>query len=272
MTEYDPENIFAKIIDGKIPCFKVFESKASLAYLDAFPMVEGHTLVIPKLKGYTSILDMPPKEASQFMYDLPKVAKAVQKATGATGINIWQNNGADAGQTVFHPHFHIVPRKEGDELFKYPPSAKEMLSKDAADPMVEKIVEALAPPPKPLKKANFKTVSEIDPDGKGLNLKVEIVEEPVEVESKGLKFFEALAGDATGSVVLSLRAEQKEGLSVGKCCTVRNGAVKMVQGHIRIAVDKWGKIEALDEALGEDVEKSKDKNISETEFELVAPH
>jgi len=270
MTEYDPENIFAKIIDGKVPCFKVYESRVSLAFLDAFPMVEGHTLIVPKEKGYTSLIDMPPKQASEFMRDLPKVAKAVKEATGASAINIWQNNGADAGQTVFHPHFHIVPRKEGDDLFKYPPSAKEMLAKDAAAPMMEKITTILNPP-KPLKKATFKPVKSILPDSKGLNLKVEAIGEAEEVESKGLKFYEILCGDATGSVVLSLRAEQKEGLSVGKVCTVRNGAVKMVKGHVRVAVDKWGKIEALDEALGEEVDKAADKNVSATEYELVAP-
>lgn len=271
MTEYDPENIFAKIIDGKVPCHKVYESRVSLAFLDAFPMVEGHTLVVPKEKGYTSIIEMPPKQASEFMRDLPKVAKAVKEATGASAINIWQNNGADAGQTVFHPHFHIVPRKEGDGLFTYPPSSKEMLSKDAADPIVAKI-SAILNPPKPLKKALFKPVNAIEPDSKGLNLKVEVIGEPEEVESRGLKYYEILCGDSTGSVVLSVRAEQKEGLSVGKVCTIRNGAVKMVKGHVRVAVDKWGKIEALDEALGEEVDKTPAKNVSATEYELVSPN
>mmetsp|Transcript_108010 Transcript_108010/g.315815 ORF Transcript_108010/g.315815 Transcript_108010/m.315815 type:complete len:272 (-) Transcript_108010:178-993(-) len=269
-TEYDPENIFAKIIDGKVPCFKVFESKASLAFLDAFPMVEGHTLLVPKLKGYKEFIDMPPAKASEFLRDLQKVASAIKEATGATGVNIWQNGGEDAGQAVFHPHFHIVPRTKDDGLHKYPPSAKEMMSAEKADPMVEKIVKALDPP-KPLKKATFGKVSSINPDSKGLNLNMKVLEEPKEVESKGGKFFEALCGDASGTVVLSLRENQKADIGDGSVVIVRNAAVKMVQGHIRLAVDKWGKVEKSEEPIEEDVDKEASKNISSTEYELV-PH
>jgi len=267
MAEYDPENIFAKIIDGKIPCFKVFENRTSLAYLDAFPMVEGHTLVVPKVKGCTSLLTMKPRDAAAFMGDVQRVAKAVQEATGATAINIWQNCGADAGQTVFHPHIHIVPRREGDNLFTYPSSAKEMLSKDAADPLVAKVTAALNPP-KPLKKAVFGKVAKMNPGSKGQNLKVKLVGEPSEVEGgKGLKFYEVLAGDESGTVILSLRDEQRRGLSEGKTVTIQNGAVKMVKGHIRLAVDKWGKIEEASEAFEGEVNTL--KNVSTTEFELV---
>jgi len=266
---YDPENIFAKIIEGKVPCFKVFESKASLAYLDAFPMVEGHTLLIPKAKGSTSLLDMPPAKASEFMRDLQKVAKAVQKATGATGINIWQNNGADAGQTVFHPHFHIVPRTKDDKLMTYPASAKAMISKDVADPMVAKIVEALNPP-KPLKKPNFGgKLSKLNPTSKGMNFKVKLLAAPKEVEaSKGSKFFEVLAGDESGSVILSLRDDQAKGMAEGKSYIIQNSAVKMVKGHIRLTADKWGKIESTDEEV-EGAGVGTGKNVSETEYELV---
>mmetsp|Transcript_98139 Transcript_98139/g.219890 ORF Transcript_98139/g.219890 Transcript_98139/m.219890 type:complete len:271 (-) Transcript_98139:133-945(-) len=270
MAEYDPDNVFAKIIDGKLPCFKVFESKASLAFLDAFPMVEGHTLIIPKLKGFKEFIDMPPAKASEFLRDLQKVAFAVKKATGATGINIWQNNGTDAGQAVDHPHFHIVPRFKDDGLHKYPASAKEMISSEKADPMVKKVVEVLDPP-KPLNKANFGKVSSIKPDSKGLNLKVKAVEAPKEVESKGGKFFEVLCGDASGTVILSLREHQKADIGVDSVVIVRNAGVRMVQGHIRMAVDKWGKVEKSDEALDAEVEKDSAKNISNTEYELV-PH
>jgi len=271
MAEYDPENIFAKIIDAKVPCFKVFENRTSLAYLDAFPMVEGHTLVIPKVKGCTSLLTMKPRDAAAFMGDVQRVAKAVQEATGATAINIWQNCGADAGQTVFHPHIHIVPRKEGDNLITYPASAKEMLSKDAADPLVAKVTAALNPP-KPLKKAVFGQVKKINPGSKGLNLKVKLVEEVKEVEGgKGQTFHEVLAGDDSGTVVLSLTDEQAlgfpGGLSKGKTLVIQNGAVKMKKGHVRVAVDKWGKIEEAGEAFEGDV--NMDTNVSATEFELV---
>lgn len=267
MSEYDPDNIFAKIIDGKIPCFKVYESKASLAMLDAFPMVEGHTLIIPKAKGYTDLLTMPPRQAAEFMSDVQKVAKAVQAATGCSGVNLWQNCGADSGQTVFHPHMHIVPRKEGDGLHKYPASAKEMLAKDIADPVMSKIVAALNPPA-PLRKPKFGNVSSVRPGGTGLNLKLKLVEEPKEVEGgKGQKFFEVLAGDASGSVVVSLHENQRGGLTAGKTITIQNGSVLMVKQHIRMTVDKWGKIEESSEPLEEEVNKA--KNVSETEYELV---
>lgn len=268
--EYDSENIFAKIIAGAVPANKFFESKASIAFLDAFPMVEGHALLVPKLKGFKSFLDMPPIKASELTRDLQKVAKAVQKATGCSGVNIWNNNGEDAGQTVFHPHFHIVPRTKDDGLMKYPPSAKEMLSKEAAAPMLAKLDEALNPP-KPLKKAKMeKGVEKIKPGSKGLNIKVKVVEDPKEVSSKTGTFYEVLAGDSSGTVVLSLRDTQKDVCKNGATVMLRNAAVKMVAGHIRLAVDKWGKLEAAEEAMEEEVDKAADKNVSGTEYELVA--
>merc|ERR1719148_428670 len=155
-------------------------------------MVEGHTLIVPKAKGSTSLLEMPPKEAAEYLRDVQLVAKAVKEATGADAVNIWSNCGEASGQTVFHPHTHIVPRKAGDGLHKYPESAKEMLSKDAATPLVDKIGGLLAPKPQPLKKAIFKKVSTVNPDSKGVNLKVKLIEDPKEVEGKQT-FFEVLA-------------------------------------------------------------------------------
>lgn len=262
MAEYDPENIFAKILDGKVPCFRVFENNTSLAYLDAFPMVEGHTLIIPKVKGCTSLLTMKPRDAAQFLGDVQRVAKAVQEATGASAINIWSNCGEAAGQTVFHPHVHIVPRKDGDGLHKYPPSAKDMLSKDAADPLVAKMTAVLNPP-QPKKKAVFGKVGKINPGSKGLNLKMKVLGDPAEAG----KFMEVLAGDDSGTVVLSLREEQSKGVTSGSTVTVQNGSVTMVKGHVRVVVDKWGKIEQSEEAFEGEV--NKDKNVSSTEYELV---
>lgn len=275
--EYDAENIFAKIIDGQVPAFKVFESRSAIAFLDAFPMVEGHTLFLPKAKGFTDFLSMPPAKAAEYMRDLQKVAAAVKQATGATAINILQNNGADAGQTVFHPHFHIIPRKKDDGLFTPPPSAKEMIKKEAAEPIVANIMKALNPPT-PLKKPSFGKVSSIKPDVKGLNLQVKILEEPKEVESKGGKFYEALCGDSSGTIVLSLREGQKEGVTTGAVLVVRNSSVKMVRasngtsgvaGHVRLTVDKWGKIEVSSDPFEGEVDKDSSKNISATEYELV---
>lgn len=268
-SEYDPENIFAKILDDKAEHFKVFESKATLAILDAFPVVEGHTLVLPKLKGYTSFVDLPPAKASEFLRDLQTVAHAVKQATGATGVNIVSNNGEDAGQAVPHPHFHIIPRKKGDGLeLKFPPSG-EKISKEAAEAVLKKLTETLNPP-KQLQKAKFGKVSSVKPDSKGLNLNLKVVGDLTEVESKGGKFWEALAGDESGTVVLSLRENQKELAKTDAVITVRNASVKMVQGHIRVAVDKWGKLEESVDPLEEEVNKAPEKNVSATEYELVA--
>lgn len=268
MGEYDSDNIFAKILDKKEPCFKVFESRSSLAFLDAFPMVEGHTLVVPKIKGHIDLVSMPPAKAAEFLADVQRVARAVQAATGATGINIWQNNGADAGQTVFHPHVHIIPRHKEDGLVKYPARPKSAITADAAGPLQGKIEEALNPP-KPLKKPKFGKVSNTKPDSTGLNLKLKVVGEPEVVESKAGKFWEVLCGDATGSVVVSLREHQKDLASKGAVIALRNAAAKMVGNHVRLAVDKWGKIEASEEEMEGEVEMEEGKNISATEYELV---
>ena len=87
---YDPENIFSKILDGKVPSYKVFETEHSLAFLDAFPMVPGHSLLIPKVKGYATMDEMPAEEAGKFLADLPRLVQAVQAATGCEGVNVCQ--------------------------------------------------------------------------------------------------------------------------------------------------------------------------------------
>lgn len=266
--EYDNENIIAKIIDKKLPCFKVFESRTTLAFLDAYPMVEGHVLVVPKLKGHKDLISMPPAKASEFLADVQRVARAVKEATGATGINIWQNNGEDAGQTIFHPHVHIVPRKKDDGLHKYPASAKEMISAEAAKEVQGKIDEALNPK-RPLKKPKFGKVSQVRPDSTGLNLKLKVLEEPTVVEGKIGKFWEVLCGDASGTVVVSLREHQKDVAQKDAVIALRNAATKMVTGHVRLSVDKWGKVEASDEPMEEAVEMAPEKNVSATEYELV---
>lgn len=265
---YDSDNVFAKIIDGTVPSFKVFESRLTLAVLDAFPMVEGHVIVMPKLKGYASFIDMPPARATDFLADLHKVANAVKAATGATGVNIMQNNGEDAGQSVMHPHFHIIPRHKGDNLFQYPASSKEQLSAEAAGPLMAKLTAAMNPP-KPLNKAKWDKVASVNPDSKGLNLLLKVVAPVTETETKAGKFFEAVCGDSSGTVIVSLRDTQKDLITEGATLALRNAAVKMVAGHIRLAVDKWGKIEASTEEM-EEVNKAADKNMSNTEFELVS--
>jgi histidine triad (HIT) family protein len=107
-----PETIFSKIIRGEIPCHKVYEDANTLAFLDIFPISPGHTLVIPKEPAAT--LDALSDDAAAAVGRvLPRVARAVMRATGASAYNVLQNNGSDAHQAVFHVHFHIIP-KVGD--------------------------------------------------------------------------------------------------------------------------------------------------------------
>ena len=107
--------VFCAIAAGEIPCFKVFEDDFALAYLDINPFSEGHTLVIPKAHT-TGLLDTPEETLAALLARVKKVAAHLKTALGCAGFHILQNNGAAAGQTVGHIHFHIVPRREGDPI------------------------------------------------------------------------------------------------------------------------------------------------------------
>jgi histidine triad (HIT) family protein len=103
------DTIFGKIIRGEVPCSKVYEDEHVLAFLDIGPVSEGHTLVVPKEPAQT--LDRLSDEAAAAVGRvLPRLCRAVMKATGATAFNILQNNGAGAHQAVMHVHFHIIPK------------------------------------------------------------------------------------------------------------------------------------------------------------------
>jgi histidine triad (HIT) family protein len=112
---YDPANIFAKILRGEMPCWKVYEDAHALAFLDIFPQGPGHTLVIPKVPA-TNFLTYPTDQLGAYMASVQKVADGVRRAFNAEGITIFQFNGVAGGQTVFHLHFHILPRQEGVAL------------------------------------------------------------------------------------------------------------------------------------------------------------
>jgi len=115
-ADYDPDNIFAKILNGDMPSVKVFEDDAALAFMDVFPQAEGHTLVIPKHVQARNLLDMPTEKLGTYMERVQTVACAVEKALTPDGVVVAQYNGATAGQTVFHLHFHIIPRWQDDTL------------------------------------------------------------------------------------------------------------------------------------------------------------
>jgi histidine triad (HIT) family protein len=112
---YDPSNIFARILRGEIPCHKVFEDEHTLSFMDIMPQAEGHTLVVPKAPG-RDIFEIPTEALAAAIRSTQRVAIAVKEAFDAPGILIAQLNGAPAGQTVFHLHFHIVPRYHGKDL------------------------------------------------------------------------------------------------------------------------------------------------------------
>src|SRR5436190_6426812 len=105
------ETIFAKILRNEIPCHRVYEDAKVLAFLDVFPLARGHTLVIPREAAET--LDQLSEEsAAAIGRVLPRIARAVMAATGATAYNVLQNNTALAHQAVMHVHFHIIPKYE----------------------------------------------------------------------------------------------------------------------------------------------------------------
>lgn len=105
------DTVFGKIVRGEIPCHKVYEDAQVLAFLDIGPVSRGHTLVIPKEPAAT-LDELSDEAAAAVGRVLPRIARAVLKATGAHAYNVLQNNGAEAHQAVFHVHFHIIPKYE----------------------------------------------------------------------------------------------------------------------------------------------------------------
>lgn len=112
---YDQNNIFAKISRGEIPCEKLYEDDHTLAFMDIMPQADGHCLVIPK-RPSTGLMDADPSVFASLFSSVQKLARAAQSGMQADGVTIMQFNGAAAGQTVFHLHVHILPRKDGVPL------------------------------------------------------------------------------------------------------------------------------------------------------------
>jgi histidine triad (HIT) family protein len=135
MMAYDNNNIFAKILRGEIPSVKVYEDAKTLAFMDVMPEADGHVLVVPK-EGAENILDLSPEGLAAMMTAVQKVAKAVDKALEPDGILLKQYNRPAAGQSVFHVHFHIVPRWEGVPLA---PHGKVMVEAARLEPIAAKI-------------------------------------------------------------------------------------------------------------------------------------
>jgi histidine triad (HIT) family protein len=136
---YDSNNVFAKILRGEIPSVKVYEDAHVLSFMDVMPQVEGHTLVIPK-EPAVDMLDLSPEGAAELMKATQRIAKAVKEALAPPGIMLMQLNGAAAGQSVFHIHFHILPRHAGIDMKLH---AREMVDPKTLEPLAAKIRAAL---------------------------------------------------------------------------------------------------------------------------------
>ena len=136
---YDPNNIFARILRGELPKVAVYEDDLTLAFMDVMPSVEGHTLVITK-EPAEGILDLSPEGASALIRTTQKVAKAVKKGLNAPGVMLVQLNGAEAGQSIPHIHFHVLPRSEGLDLKLH---GRGMVKPETLEPIAAKIRAAL---------------------------------------------------------------------------------------------------------------------------------
>ena len=115
---YDRDNIFAKIMRGEMPAAKVFEDDRTLAFMDVFPQSRGHVLVVPKDEA-RGILDVDPETLRELIVRVQTIAKAVRAALKPDGLTVMQFNGAAGGQTVYHLHFHVIPRWEGQPLGRH---------------------------------------------------------------------------------------------------------------------------------------------------------
>ena len=113
---YDDNNLFAKILRGEIPSVKVYEDDEVLAFMDIFPQTRGHVLVVPKNVSARNFLELPANRVAPLMERVHKLTIAAEKALKPDGITVTQFNGEDAGQTIFHLHFHIIPRYAGQRL------------------------------------------------------------------------------------------------------------------------------------------------------------
>ena len=137
---YDTTNIFARLLRGEIPSYRVYEDEHTVAIMDVMPQGTGHTLVLPKAPS-RNLLDADPETFAPLFATVQKVAAAVKKAFAADGVVVMQFNEPAAGQTVFHLHVHIIPRFDGVPL---KPHSNEMEKADVLKADAEKIRAALA--------------------------------------------------------------------------------------------------------------------------------
>lgn len=136
---YDRNNVFARILRGEIPCVRLYEDAKTFAFMDVMPQADGHALVIPKEEA-EDFFALSPEGATVLIATTQRIAKAVKKGMNAPGIMIAQLNGAPAGQSVFHVHFHIIPRSAGADFRLH---AREMEKPERLQMFAERIRAAL---------------------------------------------------------------------------------------------------------------------------------
>ena len=139
MPAYDQNNVFAKILRGDLPCYKVYEDDKTFAFLDIMPRAPGHALVLPKAPA-RNLLDVAPDDLAAVIKVAQKIAKVSVQVFGADGVTIQQFNESAGGQVVFHLHVHVIPRKEGIAM-KPPATLKE--APDVLAEQAKKLAAAL---------------------------------------------------------------------------------------------------------------------------------
>jgi histidine triad (HIT) family protein len=117
--DYDPDNIFAKIVRGEMPGAKVFEDLDTMAFMDVFPQAKGHTLVIHKTAPARNLMDIEPEPLQALILTVQRITRAVRAALQPDGVMVSQFNGSASGQTIYHLHFHVIPRWEGVALGRH---------------------------------------------------------------------------------------------------------------------------------------------------------
>ena len=139
MPTYDASNIFAKILRGELPCYKVYEDDKTLAFLDIMPRAPGHVLVLPKAP-VRNILDIAPDDLAHVIKVAQKIAKVSVEVFGADGVTVQQFNESAGGQVVFHLHVHVIPRKSGVAM---KPPASEKAAPDVLADQAKQLAAAL---------------------------------------------------------------------------------------------------------------------------------
>lgn len=137
------ECVFCTVLAGRAPASLVYEDDGIAAFLDLFPVHPGHTLVVPRLH-VTDLLSCPADLAGRLLIVSTELAPAIVKATGAAGFNVWTANGRAAGQDIFHPHLHVLPRHDGDSFgLRFPQGCPREASRAKLDAMAHRIREGI---------------------------------------------------------------------------------------------------------------------------------